>query len=142
MATLFGSTERFIGTMRTPHNKEAAEAKVALIKEEQDSRMHRASNMAMKIVATAGTQIATMNAVYAAGNSVPEGLTGESLHGVGLAATSVIATGAALAIGIRTYMAVADGLKMIDERRLQQAEDELSTFNSNDEEEDDAVDSL
>ena len=104
--------------------------------------MHRVSNMAMKVVATATMQAATMNTVYAIGNGISEGLTGESLHGVGLAATSIVATGAAFGVGIRTYTAVDDGLKMIDERRLKQAEDELSTFNSSDEEEDDAVDSL
>ena len=142
MATLFGSTDRFISTLRTPHTKEDAEKKLATVKEDQDSRMHRVSNMAMKVVATATMQAATMNTVYAIGNGISEGLTGESLHGVGLAATSIVATGAAFGVGIRTYTAVDDGLKMIDERRLKQAEDELSTFNSSDEEEDYAVDSL
>lgn len=142
MATLFGTTERFIDTMRPVHNKKEAEAKVALIKEDQNSRMHRASKMVMKVVATATTEAATMNTIYAIGNGISEGVTGESLHGVGLVATSLVATGAALGVGIRTYSAVDEGLKMIDERRLKQAEDELSTFNSSDEEEDDAVDSL
>ena len=142
MATLFGSTYRFINTLRTPHTKEDAEKKLETVKEDQSSKMHKASNMAMKIVATASVQIATMNTVYAVGNSVSEGLTGESLHGVGLAATSIVATGAALGVGIRTYTAVDEGLKMIDERRLKQAEDELQSFNDSDEEEDDAVDSL
>ena len=82
-----------------------------------------------------------MNTVYAIGNGISEGLTGENLHGVGLAVTSVVAVGAGLGAGIRTYMAVDDGLKMIDEWRLKNAEDELQDFNSNDEEFDDAVDS-
>ena len=142
MATLFGSTDRFINTLRTPHTKEDAEKKLETLKDDQNSKMHKASKMAMKVVSTATVQIATMNTVYAVGNSVSEGLTGESLHGVGLAATSMVATGAALGVGLRTYMAVDDGLKMIDEYRLQQAEDELQSFNDSDEEEDDAVDSL
>lgn len=142
MATLFGSTDRFIGTLRTPHTKEAAEAKVDLIKADQQSKAHKISSVAMKVAATATMQATTMNTVYAIGNGISEGLTGESLHGVGLAATSVVAVGAGLGVGIRTYMAVDDGLKMIDEYRLKNAEDELQSFNSSDEEFDDAVDSL
>lgn len=138
---LFNSTDRFIDTLRTPHTKEAAEAKVDLIKADQQSKAHKATNVAMKVVATVTMQATTMNTVYAIGNGISEGLTGENLHGVGLAVTSVVAVGAGLGAGIRTYMAVDDGLKMIDEWRLKNAEDELQDFNSNDEEFDDAVDS-
>ena len=141
MATLFGSTDRFINTMRIPSSKEAAEAKLKLIKKDQQSKAHKATNVAMKVVATVTMQATTMNTVYAIGNGISEGLTGESLHGVGLAATSVVAAGVGLGVGVRTYMAVDDGLKMIDEYRLQQAEDELQSFSTNDEEFDDAVDS-
>ena len=140
MATLFGSTERFIDTTRTPHSKEAAEAKVELIKKDQGSKMHKGTQIATKVVASLTMQATTMNTVYAIGNGISEGLTGESLHGVGLAATSVVAAGVGLGVGIRTYMAVDDGLKMIDEYRLRNAEAELETF-STDDEFDDAVDS-
>ena len=142
MATLFGSTDRFIDTMRTPHDKKSAEKKVSLIKEDQNSHMHKFSKMAIKLVATAATETASMDAVFAVGNGISEGLTGESLHGPGLVATSLVANGVGIGVGLRTYVAVDEGLKMIDERRLQQAEDELQSFNDSDEEEDDAVDSL
>ena len=142
MATLLGSTERFIDTMRIPSSKEAAEAKLELIKKDQNSKMHKGTNIATKVVASLTMQAASMNTVYAIGNGISEGLTGESLHGVGLAATSVVAAGVGLGVGVRTYMAVDDGLKMIDEYRLQQAEEELQAFSTNDEEFDDAVDSL
>ena len=142
MTTLFGSTDRFIDTLRTPNTKEAAEKKLATLKEDQSSKMHKVGNMAMKVVATATTEAATMNTIYAIGNGISEGLTGEPLHGAGLVATSLVATGAALGVGIRTYTAVDDGLKMIDEWRLKNAEEELQSFNSSDEEFDDSVDSL
>ena len=132
MATLFGSTDRFIDTLRTPHTKEAAEKKLATLEEEQNSRMHRVSNVAMKVVATATMQAATLNTVYSIGNGISESLTGESLHGVGLAATSIIATGAAFGVGIRTYTAVDDGLKMIDDYRMQKAHEELHSLESMD----------
>ena len=139
---LFNSTDRFVDTLRTPHTKEAAEAKIELIKKDQASKAHKISSVAMKVAATATMQATTMNTVYAIGNGISEGLTGESLHGVGLAATSVVAVGAGLGVGIRTYTAVDTGLKMIDEKRLKEAEDELQLFNASDEEFDDAVDSL
>lgn len=138
---LFNSTDRFVDTLRTPHTKEAAERKVDLIKADQQSKAHKISKVGMKVVATATMQIATMNTVYAIGNGISEGITGESLHGVGLAATSLVATGAALGVGIRTYTAVGTGLDMIDERRLKEAEDELQTFNSSDEDIEGAVES-
>jgi len=130
MATLFGSTDRFIDTLRTPHTKEAAEKKLATLEEDQNSKMHKVSNVAMKVVATATMQAATLNTVYSIGNGISEGLTGESLHGVGLAATSIIATGAAFGVGIRTYTAVDDGLKMIDDYRMQKAHEELHSLES------------
>ena len=74
MATLFGSTDRFIDTLRTPQTKEAAEKKLATLEEEQSSRMHRVSNVAMKVVATATMQAATLNTVYSIGNGISEGL--------------------------------------------------------------------
>ena len=46
---LFNSTDRFIDTLRTPHTKEAAEAKVDLIKADQQSKAHKATNVAMKV---------------------------------------------------------------------------------------------
>ena len=141
MATLFGSTERFIDTMRPARNKKAAEDKVELIKADQKSGMHRASKMAMKVVATATVQATSMNAVFAVGNGISEGLTGEPLHGAGLVATSLVATGVGLGVGIRTYVAVDETLKMVDERRLKEAEDELQTFNSSDEDIEGAVES-
>lgn len=94
--------------------------------------MHRVSNVAMKVVATATMQAATLNTVYSIGNGISEGLTGESLHGVGLAATSIIATGAAFGVGIRTYTAVDDGLKMIDDYRMQKAQEEFHSLESMD----------
>ena len=140
--TIYEATDRFLNTCRTPHDKVGAEAKVAKIKEDQNSRMHKFTKVATKVVATAGMQTATMSAVYSVGNAVSEGLTGESLHGVGLAVTSVAAVSLGLGVGVRTYMTVGTGLDMIDERRLKDAEDELQSFNDSDEEEDDAVDSL
>lgn len=138
---LFNSTDRFVDTLRTPHTKEAAEAKIELIKKDQASKMHKGTKIATKVVATVTMQAATMNTVFAVGNGISEGLTGESLHGFGLAATSLVATGVGLGVGIRTYMTVSDGLDMIDEYRLKNAEDELQDFNTTDEEFDDAVDS-
>lgn len=138
---LFNSTDRFIDTLRTPHTKGEAEAKLDLIKKDQQSKMHNATKVATKVVATVTMQAATMNTVFAVGNGISEGLTGESLHGFGLAATSLVATGVGLGVGVRTYMTVDDGLKMIDEWRLKNAEDALQDFNSSDEEFDDAVDS-
>lgn len=138
---LFNSSERFIATIVPAKSKEAAEAKVQMLKMDQASKMHKASKMAMKLAATATVQAASMNTVFSVGNAISEGLTGESLHGGGLVATSVVAAGVGFGMGIRTYTAVDDGLKMIDEYRLKNAEDELQSFNSSDEEFDDAVDS-
>lgn len=73
---LFNSTDRFIDTLRTPHTKEAAEGKVDLIKADQQSKAHKISSVAMKVVATATMQATTMNTVYAIGNGISEGLTG------------------------------------------------------------------
>lgn len=139
---LFNSSERFIATRMPAKTKEAAEDKLQILKMDQNSKMHKASQMAMKLAATATVQAASMNTVFSVGNAISEGITGESLHGAGLVATSVVAAGVGFGMGVRTYTAVDDGLKMIDERRLQQAEDELQTFNSSDEEEADVVDSL
>lgn len=139
---LFNSSERFIATRMSSKTKEAAEAKLQILKMDQNSKMHKASQMAMKLAATATVQAASMNTVFTVGNTISEGITGESLHGAGLVATSVVAAGVGFGMGIRTYTAVDDGLKLIDERRLKDAEDELQSFNDSDEEEDDAVDSL
>ena len=123
------------------NSKEAAEAKIAAIKTEQNSKMHRFTKTVTKFVAGVAMQSVTIDGIYAVGNGISEGLTGESLHGVGLVATTVVAAGVGLGVGLRTCAAVDDALTMVDEWRLKNAEDELQAFTTNDEEFDDAVDS-
>ena len=103
--------------------------------------MHAIANTATKYVAAIGMETATINGIYAVANGISEGLTGEPLHGASLVATTVVAAGVGISVGFRTYDAVDDGLKMIDEWRLKNAEELLENFSIDDEEDDDAVDS-
>lgn len=115
-----------------PATVDEAKAKVQLVNEEQNSRLHRVSNVAMSVSAGLAVEGTVMATTFQIGNAISEGLTGQSLHGVGLAATSVAAVSLGFGAGYRTMTAVEDGLKMVDDYRMRKAQEELHSLESMD----------
>lgn len=66
-----------------------------------------------------------INTTFTIGNAISEGLTGESLHGLGLAATTATALTLGVGVGVRTYCTVGDAIDMVDDYRERQAKREM-----------------
>ena len=115
-----------------PESVDEAKEKVALVNAEQNGRMHKVANVAMSVTAGLAVEGTVMATTFQVGNAISEGLTGQSLHGIGLTATSMAAITLGFGAGYRTMTAVEDGLKMIDEYRSKKAYDELHSLESMD----------
>lgn len=111
--------------IETPRTVDEAREKINRISDERQGKLHRISNYAMSVGAGFAVESGVVATTFQVGNAISEGLTGESLHGVGLAATSMAALTLGFGAGYRTMTAVADGLKMVDEYRTQKAFAEL-----------------
>lgn len=105
----------------SPRTVEEAREKIDRLTDEKKGKLHRISNYAMSVGAGLAVESGVMATTFKIGNSISEGLTGESLHGVGLVATSAAAVTLGFGTGYRTMTAVEDGLKMVDEYRARQA---------------------
>ena len=124
--SLFKENVDFVKTrFESPRTSEEAREKINRLSDEKHAKLHRISNYAMSVGAGLAVESGVMATTFRVGNTISEGLTGESLHGVGLAATSVAAVTLGFGAGYRTATAVEDGLKMVDEYRARQAFAEL-----------------
>lgn len=131
--SMYTENVNFVKTrLSRPTNVDEAKEKVQLVNEEQNSRLHRVSNVAMSVTAGLAVEGTVMATTFQIGNAISEGLTGQSLHGVGLAATSVAAVSLGFGAGYRTMTAVEDGLKMVDDYRMRKAQEELHSLESMD----------
>ena len=111
-----------------PESVDEAKEKVALVNAEQNSRMHKVANVAMSVTAGLAVEGTVMATTFQVGNAISEGLTGQSLHGIGLTATSMAAITLGVGAGYRTMTAVEDGLKMVDDYRSKKAYEETSVM--------------
>lgn len=124
--SLHRETVDYIATeICTPTTHEGAEAKLAAIKSERKSRMHKITKYTTQCVATAAVEGTVINTTFSIANAISEGLTGESLHGLGLAATTATALTLGVGVGVRTYCTVGDAIDMVDDYRERQAKREM-----------------
>ena len=124
--SLYKENIDYIATeVTTPTTHEAAEAKLEAIKSERKSRMHKVTKYTAQCVATAAVEGTVINTTFTIGNAISEGLTGESLHGVGLALTTATALTLGVGAGVRTYCTVGDAIDMVDDYRERQAKREM-----------------
>ena len=101
---------------------------VDALKKTQRSKIHKLTRYAASVGAGMAVETGVMNATFAFGNGVSQALTGESLHGAGLAVTAGAAVVLGVGTGLTTAYAVEDGFDMVDEWRLEKANAHLKVL--------------
>lgn len=130
MSKLMKEAKNYATATRVCRTKEDAENKLAAIRTDRKSTMHAVAKTATQWIATVTVEGTVINTTFAVGNTISEGLTGESLHGVGLAATAATAAVLGIGTGIRTYDMVGDAVDMIDDYREKKAMEEMHSLPS------------
>lgn len=101
---------------------------VKTLEKEKKSTMHEITKYVASVGAGLAVEAGVINTTLAFGNGVSQALTGENLHGAGLAVTAGAAAVLGLGTGIRTIYAVQDGFDMVDEWRLNKAKAHLQVL--------------